>query len=336
MKSKYILVTGGAGYIGSHTVISLINEGYIPVIVDDFRNSKPDVIDRLSKIANRAILIENFPIQDTKKLSDLFMKYNFQGVIHFAADKAVGESVLDPLKYYKNNIGGLISLLEAMKNWEHLNFVFSSSCTVYGKPEIIPVTEDSPLKIPESPYGYTKLVNEQMIRQFHLTHPTWNVAILRYFNPIGAHSSGFIGEEPQGIPNNLLPYITQTANGKRSHLTVHGDDYQTKDGSCVRDYIHVMDLADAHVQSIRYLESKSGTVETFNLGTGQGTTVLEMIQYFNEISGIDLPFQIGPRRSGDVSEIFSNTKKVERVLGWKAKFSVRDAIRDAWNYEKQN
>lgn len=336
MKSKYILVTGGAGYIGSHTVISLINEGYIPVIVDDFRNSKPDVIDRLSKIANQAILNENFPIQDTKKLSDLFMKYNFQGVIHFAADKAVGESVLDPLKYYKNNIGGLISLLEVMKNWEHLKFVFSSSCTVYGKPETIPVTEDSPLKIPESPYGYTKLVNEQMIRQFHLTHPTWNVAILRYFNPIGAHSSGFIGEEPQGIPNNLLPYITQTANGKRSHLTVHGDDYQTKDGSCVRDYIHVMDLADAHVQSIRYLESKSGTVETFNLGTGQGTTVLEMIQYFNDISGIDLPFQIGPRRSGDVSEIFSNTKKAEQVLGWKAKFSVRDAIRDAWNYEKQN
>ena len=336
MKSKYILVTGGAGYIGSHTVISLINEGYIPVIVDDFRNSKLDVIDRLSKIANQAILNENFPIQDTKKLSDLFMKYNFQGVIHFAADKAVGESVLNPLKYYKNNIGGLISLLEVMKNWEHLKFVFSSSCTVYGKPETIPVTEDSPLKIPESPYGYTKLVNEQMIRQFHLTHPTWNVAILRYFNPIGAHSSGFIGEEPQGIPNNLLPYITQTANGKRPHLTVHGDDYQTKDGSCVRDYIHVMDLADAHVQSIRYLESKSGIVETFNLGTGQGTTVLEMIQYFNEISGIDLLFQIGPRRSGDVSEIFSNTKKAEQVLGWKAKFSVRDAIRDAWNYEKQN
>lgn len=336
MENKnYILVTGGAGYIGSHSVVALVENGFIPVVVDDFRNAKRSVIQRLEKLTGKPILVYDFSIHDKNQLSQLFEKYPFSGVIHFAADKAVGESVANPLKYFNNNLGGLVSLLEVMISFDVHQLVFSSSCTVYGTPDKVPVTETTPTKTPESPYGYTKLINEQMIHQVQTAHPELNVALLRYFNPIGAHLSGLIGEEPQGIPNNLLPYITQTAAGKREFLTVYGNDYNTSDGSCVRDYIHVADLAEAHVAALNFLNKRKVGIETFNLGTGKGTSVLEMIRFFDEISGMNLPFKVGSRRSGDVPEIYANTDKANEVLGWTAKRTVKDAIRDAWNYEQQ-
>lgn len=334
-QKRHILVTGGAGYIGSHTVVALIENGYVPVIVDDFRNAERSVIPRLEQLTGEKLIVNDFSIHDKNQLSQLFDKYSFAGVIHFAADKAVGESVANPLKYFQNNLGGLISLLEIMAQFGKQQLVFSSSCTVYGTPDDVPVTEETPTKTPESPYGYTKLINEQMIHQVQTAHPDLNVALLRYFNPIGAHTSGLIGETPQGIPNNLLPYITQTAAGKRDFLTVHGDDYSTTDGSCVRDYIHVMDLAEAHVAALNYLNKQHTGVETFNLGTGKGTSVLEMIHFFDEVSGMKLPYKIGARRPGDVPEIFANTDKAELNLGWKSKRSVREAIKDAWNYEQK-
>ncbi len=334
-KNNYILVTGGAGYIGSHTVVALIENGFTPVIVDDFRNAQRSVIQRLEELTETNLLVNDFSIHDKNQLIQLFNKYPFSGVIHFAADKAVGESVENPLKYFNNNLGGLISLLEVMIQFDNQKLVFSSSCTVYGTPDLVPVTEDTPTKMPESPYGFTKLMNEQMIHQVQTAHPELNVAVLRYFNPIGAHLSGWIGEEPQGTPNNLLPYITQTAVGKKDFLTVHGNDYNTPDGSCVRDYIHVVDVAEAHVAALNFLNKRKVGIETFNLGTGKGTSVLEMIRFFDEISGMNLPFKVGSRRSGDVPEIYANTDKANEVLGWTAKRTVKDAIRDAWNYEQQ-
>lgn len=334
-KENYILVTGGAGYIGSHTVVALVENGFTPVVVDDFRNAKRSVIQRLEKLTGKPVLVYDFSIHDKNQLSQLFEKYSFSGVIHFAADKAVGESVANPLKYFNNNLGGLVSLLEAMIRFDVHQLVFSSSCTVYGTPDKVPVTETTPTKMPDSPYGYTKLINEQMIQQVQLAHPDLKVVLLRYFNPIGAHLSGLIGEEPQGIPNNLLPYITQTAAGKRDFLTVYGVDYDTIDGSCVRDYIHVADLAEAHVAALNFMCANNITIETFNLGTGTGTSVLEMIQFFDEVSGMKLPYKIGGRRSGDVPQIYANTDKAEEILGWTARRTVKDAIRDAWNYEQQ-
>lgn len=335
-EKNYILVTGGAGYIGSHTVVALIENGFTPVIVDDFRNAKRSVIQRLEELTGSNLLVYDFSIHDKDQLFQLFNKCNFSGVIHFAADKAVGESVDNPLKYFNNNIVGLISLLEVMTQFDQQKLVFSSSCTVYGTPDEVPVTENTPTKMPESPYGYTKLINEQMIQQVQTAHPDLNVALLRYFNPIGAHLSGLIGEEPQGIPNNLLPFITQTAVGKREFLTVYGDDYKTPDGSCVRDYIHVADLAEAHVAALNFLNEYKVGVETFNLGTGKGTSVLEMIRFFNEISGMNLPFKVGSRRPGDVPEIYANIDKAKEILGWTAKRTVKDAIRDAWNFQQQS
>ena len=333
-EEKHILVTGGAGYIGSHTVVALIENNYTPIIVDDFRNAQRSVIPRLEHLTGPKLSVYDFAIHNQQEVTALFQKYEFRGVIHFAADKAVGESVVNPLKYFKNNLGGLIALLDVMTQFGKQNLVFSSSCTVYGTPNDVPVTEETPTKEPESPYGYTKLINEQMIHQVQEAHPDLNVALLRYFNPIGAHESGLIGETPQGIPNNLLPYITQTAVGKREFLTVFGNDYATPDGSCVRDYIHVMDLADAHVAALNYLTSKHLGEDVFNLGTGNGTSVLEMIRFFDEVSGLSLPFKIGDRRPGDVPEIYANTEKASSVLGWKAKRSVKEAIRNAWNYEQ--
>jgi UDP-glucose 4-epimerase len=335
-KSKYVLVTGGAGYIGSHTVVALIESGYVPIIVDDFRNAKKSVISRLEELTGSKILVFDFAVHDKEKLTELFKKFSFSGVIHFAADKAVGESVLNPLKYFNNNITGLIVLLEVMTKFGNQRLVFSSSCTVYGTPDQVPVTENTPTKMPESPYGYTKLINEQMIAQVQQAHPDLSVALLRYFNPIGAHPSGLIGEEPQGIPNNLLPYITQTAAGIREFLTIYGDDYATSDGSCVRDYIHVVDLAAAHVAAIEYLDTHTGVLETVNLGTGKGTSVLEMVNYFQAMSGQTLKYKVGARRPGDVPEIYANAEKAEAVLGWSSKLTVKDAIRDAWNYEQKS
>jgi UDP-glucose 4-epimerase len=331
---KHILVTGGAGFIGSHTCVALVEKGYIPVIYDDFRNAKHDVINRIEKITGTKILLEEGDVNDLHRLTAVLKAYPFFGVIHFAADKAVGESVANPLKYFQNNIVGLIQLLSATKNLGIKNIVFSSSCTVYGIPEVIPVDENAPTKQAESPYGFTKLMNEQMLVQFHKAEPHYGIVLLRYFNPIGAHPTGLIGEEPQGIPNNLLPYITQTAAGKREFLTVYGSDYNTPDGTCLRDYIHVMDLAEAHVAALAYLEQNESSFEVFNLGTGSGVSVMEMIHYFEEVSGIQLPYKIGERRAGDVPAIYANPTKAALKLNWKTERTVKEAISDAWNYEQ--
>lgn len=335
---KHILVTGGAGFIGSHTVVELINAGYTPVIIDDFRNSERFIPQRVEKLTNQSITFVDAACQDIAVLDDLFAKFNFQGVIHFAADKAVGESVQDPLKYYDNNLSSLISVLRMMEKYKTKSLVFSSSCTVYGNPKSTSgkavVTEDSIHLNPDSPYGNTKLIGEQMLIEWVASNKNSNVALLRYFNPIGAHPSGEIGELPQGIPNNLLPYITQTAVGIREKLTVFGNDYDTQDGTCVRDYIHVCDLANAHVSAINWLnEQKESGVEIFNIGTGKGTSVLEMVQAFEKITNKPLNWEYGPKRGGDIPEIFANPIKAKEVLHWESKYSIYQAIEDAWKWE---
>lgn len=333
---KYVLVTGGAGYIGSHTVIALINNGYEPVILDDYRNAKRDVPSRLERIAGKKIELVEGKCQDTELLEKLGQTYKFWGVIHFAADKAVGESVQDPLKYYDNNLTSLLSILNFMKQFEIKNIVFSSSCTVYGEPENPIVTEQTPLAPPASPYGATKLLCEQILKDVYKGDPTFKVVALRYFNPVGAHPTGLIGEEPQGIPNNLMPYITQTAHGLRKELTVFGNDYDTEDGTCLRDYIHVVDLAEAHVAAFDYLEGqKDKFYDVFNVGTGVGTSVKACIDLFAKVTGKEIPFKYGPRRAGDVPQIFAKVDKARDVLKWEAKHDVAYAIETAWNWEQK-
>lgn len=332
-ENKCILVTGGAGYIGSHTVVSLISRGFTPIIIDDFRNAHKDVIDRLSEITQEQIFYFNAACQDKKRLKGIISQFPVEGVIHFAADKAVGESVSDPLKYFNNNLSSLVSILELIQEFRIKQFVFSSSCTVYGSPEHIPVTEENPTSY-NSPYGYTKLVSEEIITQFIASEPDLQATILRYFNPIGAHESGMIGEEPDGIPNNLLPFITQTALGLREKLTVFGDDYDTIDGTCVRDYIHVEDLAEAHVVALENINKIESNPAIYNIGTGRGTSVLEMIQCFNEVSGKELPYVLGPRRAGDVPEIFADVEKATKGLSWKAKRTIKEAVSSAWKFEQ--
>ncbi|HRE96804.1 MAG TPA: UDP-glucose 4-epimerase GalE, partial [Flavobacteriales bacterium] len=274
---------------------------------------------------------------DKNAFRKIFEKERPSGIIHFAACKAVGESVAQPLKYYHNNIGSLVVVLELMKDFGVNDLVFSSSCTVYGQPEQVPVSESSPSKQAMSPYGYTKVVCEQIIEDVIASGQALRCVLLRYFNPIGAHPSGRIGELPRGVPNNLIPYITQTAAGQRSSLTIHGNDYSTVDGTCIRDYIHVVDLADAHVKALEWIHSETDEPlrEVFNVGTGKGETVLEVVNTFKKISGIDVPYTVGPRRSGDVEQIWASTEKVEQLLGWKARLSLADALRDAWNWQKQ-
>jgi UDP-glucose 4-epimerase len=334
---KHILVTGGAGYIGSHTVVELAGTRYVPVILDDFRNAENSVIGRIEKITGQPVAYITAACQEEVRLRAAFEKYDFYGVIHFAADKAVAESVLDPLKYYDNNLNSLLSLLRVMQEFQTKHFVFSSSCTVYGNPETsLEVSEEIPVSQPTSPYGNTKLIAERIIADWAAVNPAVNVALLRYFNPVGAHPSGWIGEMPLGKPNNLLPYLTQTARGVRDKLTVYGSDYDTIDGSCVRDYIHVCDLAIAHVQALNWLElAERGTLEAINIGTGQGTSVLEVIRLFEEMTGEKLRWEFGPRRPGDVPEIFANAGKARELLNWKAGFTVADALRDAWNWENK-
>jgi UDP-glucose 4-epimerase len=333
--SKYVLVTGGAGYIGSHTVISLVENGYTPIILDDFRNANRVVMDGLTKILGFLPEIIEVDVCDDNALRAIFQKYSFEGIIHFAAYKAVGESVQNPLKYYQNNLSGLINILNKMLEFGVKNLVFSSSCTVYGEPkEIKEVSEDSPKNLPSSPYGYTKWIGEQIIEDTFLAHPELCLINLRYFNPVGAHKSSFIGEFPLGRPNNLLPFITQTAAGKQDFLTVFGNDYPTRDGTCIRDYIHVMDLAEAHVKALGFLgDHKKGCLEAVNIGTGKGTSVLEIISCFEEVSRCKLNWSFGPKREGDVVEIFANCDKASNLLGWKAKRSTNDAVIDAWNWE---
>ncbi|NQX96787.1 MAG: UDP-glucose 4-epimerase GalE [Flavobacteriales bacterium] len=324
-----IIVTGGAGFIGSHTVVELLAAGYTPVIIDDFSNSKEWIIDRLCILTHSSIMYYNVDCKNYETMHEIFMGLgDISGIIHFAAYKSVSESVEFPIKYYDNNIGSLATMIRLAKDFNIPKFVFSSSCTVYGQAEQLPVTELTPMQKAESPYGYTKQVGEQLI----LDALQQGAVILRYFNPIGAHSSGLIGELPNGKPENLVPYITQTAIGKRAQLLVYGNDYNTPDGTCLRDYIHVVDLAKAHVKSLQYLDKNKDT-NTFNVGTGRGNSVLEMVKTFEAISQLKLNYKIVNRRSGDIEQIYADTAKANIILNWKAEYGIKEALIDAWNWE---
>jgi len=330
---KKVLVTGGAGYIGSHTVISLKDKGFYPVIVDDLRSSSSFILEGLSTMLKDGYAFHCEDVCNVDSMTKIFREHRFDAVIHFAAYKSVGESCEEPLKYYQNNLQGLTNILRLCEEFGVPKFVFSSSCTVYGEPEDKQVYEHTPKRLPESPYGFTKWMGEQIIEDVHRNVVPFQTLCLRYFNPIGAHPSGMIGELPKGIPNNLLPYITQTATGVLPSLTVFGDDYPTPDGTCIRDYIHVCDVADAHVKALLF--STSHPLSFFNIGTGYGTSVLEMVRLFERVSGKTLPYSFGKRRKGDVVEIFANVTAAQSQLGWKAKRTIEEAIRDAWNWEQR-
>lgn len=330
-----ILVTGGTGYIGSHTVVELINAGYTPIIIDNLSNSNVGVLDQLEKITGKLPEFHEFDLCDEEKVTAFVREHtDIKGVIHFAASKAVGESVEQPLKYYYNNFFSLLNLLNAYKD-KPINFVFSSSCTVYGQPENLPVTESSPVQKAESPYGNTKQVAEEILIDTARAFEHYNIISLRYFNPVGAHESALIGELPLGIPQNLVPFITQSAIGRRGPITVYGNDYDTPDGSAIRDYIHVVDLAKAHVAAIKLMEkgSAASNYDVFNLGTGKGSTVLEVIKAFEESTGVKLNFNIGPRRSGDVEQVWGDVSKSEKILGWKTELGIEDMMKSAWAWE---
>ncbi|MCK5822453.1 MAG: UDP-glucose 4-epimerase GalE [Bacteroidales bacterium] len=336
MQKNKVLVTGGTGYIGSHTVVELQNNGFEVVIVDNLSNSDIKVVDRIQKISGKRPAFENFDLCDAKKTKDFFKKHSdIKAVVHFAAYKAVGESVLNPLKYYHNNLVALINLLHAMGENNVSNFVFSSSCTVYGQPDELPVTESSPIKEANSPYGYTKQVSEKIIRDTTSANNFFKAIALRYFNPIGAHESALIGELPLGVPNNLVPFITQTAIGLREQLSVFGNDYNTPDGTCIRDYIHVVDLAKSHVIAIKRLLQNNNIkdFEFFNIGTGKGNSVLEVINAFEKVSEQKLNYKITNKREGDVEKIYADTKYANSELGWKAEKTIDDALLSAWNWE---
>ena len=334
-----ILVTGGTGYIGSHTVVELMQQGYDVTIVDNLSNSSVDVLDGISAIVGRRPEFANIDCNDYVNLEAVFKQYNdIVGVIHFAASKAVGESVEKPLMYYRNNVGSLITLLEVMRQYHVCNIVFSSSCTVYGQPDKdhLPVDETAPIQKALSPYGNTKQINEDIIFDEAHADSSLHATILRYFNPIGAHPSALIGELPNGVPNNLLPFVTQTAAGLRAELKVFGDDYDTPDGSCIRDYIYVVDLAKAHVKAVERMLAGAPTeqVEVFNLGTGRGLSVLEIVRGFMEATGVNVPYQIVGRREGDIEKVWANPTKANEVLGWKADTPVKEVLVSAWNWEK--
>ncbi|MEZ6087753.1 MAG: UDP-glucose 4-epimerase GalE [Pirellulaceae bacterium] len=330
-----ILVTGGAGYIGSHTCVELLLAGHELVVVDDLSNSKRESLRRVQELADKTLDFHQISLLDTAALDRVMQHHSFDAVVHFAAFKAVGESVAKPLEYYRNNVTGTINLMDAMQAAGCKNLVYSSSCTVYGEPQQFPVTEDHPIARAESPYGWTKLMTEQIMRDVHVSDPGWNFALLRYFNPVGAHESGRIGEDPNGIPNNLMPFITQVALGKHRQLNVFGGDYDTPDGTCIRDYIHVVDLADAHVKAVEKLASENGLF-TYNLGTGTGSSVLQVIEAFREATGIDLPYQIVDRRPGDIVAAYADPSRAERDLGWKASRNLLDMCRDGWNWQQRN
>jgi UDP-glucose 4-epimerase len=330
-----ILVTGGLGYIGSHTVVELINAGFEPVIVDDLSNSQPKILEQITKITGKRLVFHELDLSDENAVKNLVTaEPDIAGVIHFAAFKAVGESVQQPLKYYRNNIYSLINLLESYYG-KPVNFVFSSSCTVYGQPDELPVTEQAPIKPAQSPYGNTKQIAEEILFDTITAGSPYKVIALRYFNPVGAHETALIGELPIGVPQNLVPFITQTAIGKREKLTVFGDDYNTKDGSCVRDYIHVVDLAKAHVAALRLMEKDEFKgYDVFNIGTGNGNTVLEIIKAFERVTGEKLNYVIGPRRAGDVEQVWGNVSKAEEKLRWKAGLGIDSMMSSAWAWEK--
>jgi UDP-glucose 4-epimerase len=336
MKGKnHILVTGGAGYIGAHTVVELISSGQRVTVVDNLERSDYKMVEGIEAITKTKLDFYKLDCLDTLAFETLFSKNKFSSVIHFAAFKSVNESVVKPIDYYKNNVGSLITLLEVMKKHQVTDLIFSSSCTVYGQPDSIPVGESSPFKRAESPYGATKQICERILEDAATVG--FRVISLRYFNPIGAHPSALIGELPIGIPNNLVPYVTQTAAGAREKLTVFGNDYDTPDGSCVRDFIHVLDVASAHVKAIPYLEGRKevNLFEAFNLGTGIGVSVLELVKKFIEVTGINLPYTIGSRRPGDIEKVFADPEKIHEAFGWAAKYGLGESLLHAWNWEKK-
>lgn len=333
---KNILVTGGAGFIGSHTVVELINAGYRPVIVDNFSNSDRSVLSGIKKIVDKDVTCYDHDFRDKSFLASVIKKESIDGVIHFAAYKAVGESVEDPLKYYDNNVSGFISLLEVLEEAGVSSLVFSSSCTIYGEADELPLTENAPVKPAASPYGSTKQMCEIMIRDATTASKSLRSIALRYFNPIGAHSSAFIGELPMGRPSILVPFITQTVAGWYPELTVFGNDYPTPDGTCIRDYIHVVDLANAHVKALEYLAKQDFKYcDAFNIGTGQGSSVLEVIKNFEKTTGKKVPYKIGKRRSGDIVASYADATKAKKILGWQSQKTLSDALADAWNWQQK-
>ncbi|WP_190811065.1 UDP-glucose 4-epimerase GalE [Flagellimonas sp. S3867] len=333
-----ILVTGGLGFIGSHTVVELQNEGFEVVIIDNLSNSSEDVLDGIVAITGQQPVFEKFDLREKSKVQDFFARHHdIEGVIHFAASKAVGESVEEPLLYYENNLGVLVYMLQELTKKDKGNFIFSSSCTVYGQADKLPITEDAPVKPAESPYGNTKQVGEEIIRDTCNVNPDLSAIALRYFNPVGAHPTVEIGELPIGVPQNLVPFITQTGVGLREQLSVFGDDYPTNDGTCIRDYIHVVDVAKAHVVALQRLLNKKNesNYEVFNLGTGKGSSVLEVIKSFEKVSGEKLNYKIVDRRAGDVIQAYADTQKANNELGWKAHSTLDDSMKSAWDWERK-
>jgi len=332
-----ILVTGGTGYIGSHTVVELINAGHNPIIVDNLSNSNIGVLEGIKKITGREVPFYQIDVTDFEALADVFSKNpDVRGIIHFAASKAVGESVKEPLKYYRNNLVGLMNILECMKRFNVGSLVFSSSCTVYGQPDILPVTESAPIKPALSPYGNTKQICEEIIRDTVASCEGLHAILLRYFNPIGAHPTALIGELPLGVPQNLIPFVTQTAAGIRECLTIFGEDYDTPDGSCIRDYINVTDLAKAHVVSVDRMENgrQNSDVEVFNIGTGRGTSVFEIVNMFEKVTGVKLNYKVGPRREGDIEKVWADASIANNVLGWKAEKTMEETLASAWKWQQ--
>ena len=329
-----VLVTGGAGYIGSHTVIELLNEGYEVVVIDNLSNASREALKRVEKITGKKVAFYENDVRDRAALELIFTAHDIDWVIHFAGLKAVGESVRKPIEYYNNNLLSTLVLVETMQKFGVKNIVFSSSATVYGDPAELPLRETTPLNPTTNPYGTSKVMQEQMLKDLYIADNEWNVVLLRYFNPVGAHESGLIGEDPKGIPNNLMPYVAQVASGKLKEIGVFGNDYPTPDGTGVRDYIHVVDLAKGHVAALE--GAKAAGVHIYNLGTGNGYSVLDMIHAFEKACGKPLPYSIKPRRAGDIATCYASSEKAEKELGWKAQFDLERMCRDQWNWQKNN
>ncbi|MCG9723982.1 UDP-glucose 4-epimerase GalE [Vibrio brasiliensis] len=330
-----VLVTGGMGYIGSHTCVQMIEAGIEPVIVDNLCNAKDEVLNRIASLTGKTPVFYLGDIRDEAFLDSVFSQHDIKAVIHFAGLKAVGESVEKPLEYYDNNVNGTLVLARSMRKAGVKSIVFSSSATVYGDPQQVPITEDSPTGATTNPYGRSKYMVEQCLSDLFAAEQDWSITLLRYFNPVGAHPSGIMGEDPQGIPNNLMPFIAQVAVGRREYLSIFGDDYPTQDGTGIRDYIHVMDLADGHIAALKSVGEKSG-LHVYNLGTGKGSSVLQMVEAFSKACGKAVPYQICPRRAGDIAECWASTEKAERDLGWKAARSVDEMTADTWNWQSNN
>ena len=327
-----ILLPGGAGYIGSHTAVELLNAGKEIVILDNFSNSKPEVLEKIKKITGKDFKFYEIDYLDREKLEKVFKENNIEAVLNFAGYKAVGESVQKPIEYYENNISGALVLLDTMRKYGCKKFIFSSSATVYGEPERIPLTEECKIGGTTNPYGTTKLFIEQILQDLYKSDNTWDIAILRYFNPVGAHESGLIGEEPQGIPNNLMPYVVRVASGQLEQLSVFGDDYDTPDGTGVRDYIHVVDLAKGHIKALEKLEKEQTGMYIYNLGTGTGYSVLDMVKAFENVTRKTVKYKIAPRRAGDIATCYSNPEKAQKELNWKAEKTLEDMCKDSWRY----